>query len=114
MINKYIKSSHISEHQTRAILKYFSLDIETTKIASLTGISRQTINRILTALRERIAFLCEEESVFEQGCIEFDESYFSAKRVRGRRGRGASGKHIVFGLIKRGGTYILRLFQIVP
>ena len=31
MINKYIKSSHISERQTRAILKYFSLDIETTK-----------------------------------------------------------------------------------
>ena len=40
MINKYIKSSHISERQTRSILKYFSLDSEATKIASLTGVSR--------------------------------------------------------------------------
>lgn len=32
-----------------------------------------------------------------------DESYFGAMRVRGIRGRGARGKQIVFGLIKRGG-----------
>ena len=32
-----------------------------------------------------------------------DESYFGARRVRGIRGRGARGKQIVFGLIKRGG-----------
>ena len=104
MINKYIKSSRISEHQTRSILKCFSLDFEATKIVSLTGVSRQTINRILLALRERIAYLCEQESVFEKGSVEFDESYFGAKRVRGKRGRGARGKHIVFGLIKRGGN----------
>ena len=36
-----------------------------------------------------------------QGIIEADESYFSAKRVRGRRGRGAKGKIKVFGLLKR-------------
>jgi len=104
MINKYIKSSHISERQTRSILKYFSLDFEATKIASLTGVSRQSINRILLALRERIVCPCEQESVFEKGSVEFDESYFGAKRIRGKRGRGAKGKHIVFSLIKRGGN----------
>ena len=42
------------------------------------------------------------------GQIEVDESYFSAgsapwvRRVRGKRGRGARGKTIVFGLLKRG------------
>jgi len=30
-----------------------------------------------------------------------DESYFGPHRVRGKRGRGASGKTIVFGLLKR-------------
>ena len=85
-------------------MKYFSLDFEANKIASLTGVSRQSINRILLALRERIVYLCEQESVFEKGSVEFDESYFGAKRVRGKRGRGAKGKHIVFGLIKRGGN----------
>jgi len=36
------------------------------------------------------------------GQIEVDESYFGARRVRGKRGRGARGKVIVFGLLKRG------------
>ena len=31
-----------------------------------------------------------------------DESYFGARRVKGKRGRGARGKTIVFGLLKRG------------
>ena len=75
-------------------VEYFFIDFETTIVALLTLVSRQTINRILTALRERIVSLCEEESVFEQGCIEFDESYFGTKRVRGKRGCGASGKSI--------------------
>ena len=35
------------------------------------------------------------------GSIEVDESYFGAKRVRGKRGRGASGKIPVLGLHKR-------------
>ncbi|PJC56468.1 IS1595 family transposase, partial [Candidatus Kaiserbacteria bacterium CG_4_9_14_0_2_um_filter_41_32] len=36
--------------------------------------------------------------------IEVDESYFGAKRVRGKRGRGAGNKIIVLGLLKREGN----------
>ena len=32
-----------------------------------------------------------------------DKSYFGAKRVRGKKGRGAAGKTPVFGLLKRDG-----------
>ncbi len=32
-----------------------------------------------------------------------DESYFGARRVRGKRGRGASGKTIISGVFKRNG-----------
>jgi transposase len=35
--------------------------------------------------------------------VEVDESYFGPKRVRGKRGRGAGGKTIVFGIFKRHG-----------
>ena len=35
------------------------------------------------------------------GIYDLDESYFGAKRVRGKRGRGAAGKTPVFGLLKR-------------
>ncbi|MFN5174045.1 MAG: IS1595 family transposase, partial [Holosporaceae bacterium] len=39
---------------------------------------------------------------FLSGEIELDESYFGGAR-KGQRGRGAAGKVIVFGLLKRGG-----------
>ena len=102
MTNKYIFHSKVSEKKFREMLRYFSLDIEASKIAELVGVSRPTIN-ILKAIRQRIAEFCETESPFESGEVEIDESYFGARRVRGVRGRGARGKHIVFGLIKRGG-----------
>lgn len=38
-----------------------------------------------------------------QGEIEVDESYFGARRVRGKKGRGAGKKTIVFGILKRDG-----------
>lgn len=102
MSNKYIKHSHLSECQTREMLRYFCVDIEASKIAALTGISRQAVNRFLKALRECIAILAKRESANSDGSIEMDESYFGARRVRCTRGRRANGKHIVFGLIKRG------------
>jgi len=109
MTNKYIYHSKISEKKFREIIRYFSHDIEASKIAALTGISRPTINRILKSVRQRIAEFCESESPFEAGEIEIDESYFGARRVRGIRGRGARGKHIVFGIIKRGGKVYTRV-----
>lgn len=57
------------------------------------GVSHPTINKLYNAFRERIAELCETESPFENGEIELDESYLGARRVRGKRGRGAQGLH---------------------
>ncbi|SMN17535.1 Mobile element protein [uncultured Candidatus Thioglobus sp.] len=64
--------------------------------------SRQTINKYLTAIRLRIVELSILQSAPLVGQIEVDESYFGARRVRGKRGRGALGEAIVFGLLKRG------------
>jgi len=102
MRNKYIKFAHISEAKTREIIRLFCLDIEAGKTAEITGVSRPTINRIYRTIRERIYELCEAESPFENGEIELDESYFGARRVRGKRERGALGKTPVFGMLKRG------------
>ena len=100
--NKYIKHTHISEGKFREIVRLFCADLTSTQIAELAKISRNTINRILQLLRKRVVELAEVESCFEAGEIEVDESYFGAKRVRGKRGRGAGGKMKVFGMKKRG------------
>ena len=100
--NKYVIRSRISEAKFREIIKYFCLDLNAVQIQELTGLSRQTINKYLTAIRLRILELSELQSAPLMGQIEVDESYFGARRVRGKRGRGAKGKTIVFGLLKRG------------
>ena len=45
----------------------------------------------------------------ELGEFELDESYFGARRVRGKRGRGAAGKTPVFGLLKRNGKVFVTI-----
>lgn len=52
-------------------------------------------------MRERLSDICESEAHFDQGTFECDESYFGARRIRGKRGRGALGKTIVFGIYQR-------------
>ena len=62
----------------------------------------------MITIRLRILKLSLLQSDPLVGQIEVDESYFSAgsapwvRRARGKRGRGARGKTIVFGLLKRG------------
>ena len=103
MKNRYFKYSKISEAKFRQILRYFALDLTATECAELSGISVRSINDIYLKLRCRIVQLCEQSSPLK-GVLEADESYFGAHRVRGKRGRGASGKTIVFGLLKRNGN----------
>lgn len=100
MKNKYIVRSRISEAKFREILKYFTEDIEASKISNLTKISEATLCKIFREIRTLMSKECENISKFS-GEIEIDESYFGAKRVRGKRGRGASGKQPVFGMFKR-------------
>ena len=110
MKNKYLKNGRISEPEFRSILKEFCLDSSATETALRTDHNRKTINRLYNLFRERILILTEAENGFE-GEIEIDESYFGAKRIRGKRGRGASGKIPVVGLLKRGGNVYTRVVK---
>lgn len=76
------------------------MDLTASDTAKLTNISVRSINTIYIRLGKKIVAQCEEISPFN-GIVELDESYFGALRIRGKRGRGASGKTIVFGLLKR-------------
>ena len=109
--NKYLKRSKISEAKFREFIGYFSLDLDAHKIAFLTGLNRNTVNRYLLLIRKRIAEFCEQSSPFS-GEIEVDESYFGARRIKGKRGRGAYGKTPVFGILQRGGGKVYT--EIVP
>ncbi len=108
--NKYQKFSKISEPKFRQIIRYFALDLTASDTARLTGISVRSINNLYLKLRVRLAQLAEHNAPLS-GIVEMDESYFGAQRIRGKRGRGAGGKTIVFGILKRGETVYT---EIVP
>ena len=99
-VNRYFRFSKISEARFRFLLRCFALDMTATQTAQMTGLSLRSTNQIFLRLREKLVQECEKTSPFS-GDLEADESYFGPRRVRGRRGRGASGKTIVFGLVKR-------------
>jgi len=100
-LNRYFRFSKINEARFRHLLRCFALDLTATQTAGMTGISVRSVNTIFLRLHRRIALECERQSPLE-GVLEADESYFGPQRVRGRCGRGAGGKTIVFGLFQRG------------
>jgi len=110
MKNRYYKSSRLSERKFREVIRCFALDLTATETAALTGITVRSVNDIFLKLRRRIARICEREAPVK-GTVEVDESYFGPRWVRGKRGRGAGGKTIVFGIFERHGIVTT---EIVP
>ena len=108
--NKYYKRSHISEGKFRHLLKCFALDLNAYETSELTGISHRSCKIIYAKMRLHIAKFCIDNPV-SSGEFELDESYFGAKRVRGKRGRGAAGKTPVFGLLKRDGNVHVEIVE---
>ena len=66
------------------------------------NLSYKTILNGFNLLRQVIAEELAKYDEILKGEIEADESYFGGKR-KGKRGRGAGHKTIVFGILERGG-----------
>ena len=110
MRNRYLKHTHISEVKFKQILKCFSQDFTASQTSSLTNISGGAINGLFAKFRLRILDLTTEREGLG-GEVEVDESYFGARRVRGKRGRGALGKIPVVGLLKRHGKVYAQIVK---
>lgn len=80
------------------------------RIAFDLGFNYQVVTRVYQRLREAIYHVAELEAGRLKGEIEIDESYFGGRR-KGKRGRGAAGKSIVFGLLERDGRVYTRVVE---
>ena len=83
-------------------MRLFALDLTPPQIIALTKLNPNTVRRYLLLFRQIIAEHCDGAGKLS-GVVEVDESYFGARRVKGKPGRGAGRKIIVFGMMKRGG-----------
>lgn len=109
--NRYYCRSRISERVFRRLIKAFAMDLTATDAAGLTGLSVRSVNAVDLKPPRRIAQHREARSPLFRGRgwgwgwgeVEIDESYLGPRRVRGKRGRDAVGKTIVFGVFPRNG-----------
>ena len=95
--------------QQLRLLEYFVLEVTARSAADILGIQSNTAllfyKKIRQVIDHHIALQAAE--IFD-GAVELDESYFGGVR-KGRRGRGATGKVVVFGILKRGGKVFTKV-----
>lgn len=98
----YVKHCKLTRYEQLELMKYFVAGTPARTAADLAGVHRNSAIRFFHKLRCAIASKQQKRAAQLCGEIEVDESYFGGRR-KGKRGRGAAGKIIVFGLLKRGG-----------
>ena len=90
------------------ILYYFYLEVSAHKTAKELNLSYKTVLDRYMQFRQRIAEYLDEQFTKMNGELEMDETYFGGKR-KGKRGRGAYNKAIVFGILERNGKVYTRI-----
>lgn len=84
------------------LVKLFELEVSARKAAAQAGLGYPAALKAFDTIRMAILFQPDGKDKKLRGEIEADESYFGGKR-KGKRGRGAGGKTIVFGILEREG-----------
>lgn len=104
-----IKRCKLSKKVQSRLLEYFVLEVTARSASDMLGIHPNSAALYYHKIREVIAYhLDTEAEAIVGGEIEVDESYFGGVR-KGNRGRGAAGKVIVFGLLKRQGKIFTKV-----
>ena len=87
----------------KELLRFFVLEVTARPAADILGIHPNSAALFYRKIRRVIShyLALAADEVFERP-VELDESYFGGRR-KGRRGRGAAGKVVVFGILKRNG-----------
>ena len=87
------------------LLEFFCLGVPVYRLRFQVPLNRKTIQRWFRIMRETIYAHTMKELSELSGEIEMDEALFGG-RVPGKRGWGAAGKHMVFGMYQRNGKVL--------
>lgn len=95
------ESSRLSESAKKQLLEWFVLGVPVYRQRFMSVASAPATERFYRLIRACMAYEEQLRQPFD-GALEFDETTFGGAR-HGKRGWGAAGKVIVFGIIKRNG-----------
>ena len=100
----------ISPSQWLSLVKLFELSTSARKASQEVHLSYKTTLRAYDVIRRAIVEELAKNDDILKGELEADEAYFGGKR-KGKRGRGAGGKTIVYGILERGGRVSVSIVQ---
>ena len=95
-----MKYRRLNDYEVKKIMQCFCDDLPASTTAKILYINRNTINAYLNEFSVKILENSIKEHRKEFDVFELDESYFGARRIRRKRGRGADGKNPRFWLSK--------------
>lgn len=98
-------TTRISPYWKGRLVEFFALGVPVYRLRFQVPLNPKTIQRWFRILRETIYSHATKELSSLSGTIEMDETMFGG-RVAGKRGWGASGKHMVFGIYQRNGKVL--------
>jgi transposase len=98
-------SARLSPYWKGRLVEYFCLGVPAYRLRFQVPADRKTIQRWFRLFREAIYDQQIKELSELSGEIEMDETMFGGYRS-GKRGWGAAGKHMVFGLYQRNGKVL--------
>lgn len=101
----YLEDIHIPLNELAHLLYLFVLGVPAYRLRQYVPVSLKTIHKAYTIFREAIYDQSLKEVEAFSGTIEMDEAMFGGKR-KGKRGWGARGKHLVFGIYQRNGKIV--------
>lgn len=99
----WLSLSRMSPYWKGKVIEYFALGLPSYRVRFRIPYHRSTLERLVRILRIVIYHACMQDQKKLAGQIEMDEAHFGGKRP-GKRGWGAAGKHMVFGIYKRNGV----------
>ena len=96
-----MRKSRLSQYKQNKLIELFVAGVTARIAAELTNVNKSTAAYYFHRLRLLIYKNSSHLEMFD-GEVEADESYFGGRR-KGRRGRGAAGKVVVFNILKCNG-----------
>ena len=91
----------LSKNVQRKLLEYFVLEVTARSAADLLRVNPNSAALFYRKIRQIIAWhLAQKANEILDGPVALDERYFGGRR-KGKRGRGAAGTVVVFGILKR-------------
>lgn len=106
MTRNFWQQSRLTPYWKGQLLDYFVLGVPAYRLRFKTPYSQPTIERFFRILRLAIYQVSLKEIQVLKGTFELDETLFGGRRKGSRRGWGATGKHMVFGIYKRNGQVL--------